>query len=198
MGYKAVIYCRVSTDDQCCDRQERDLLAFADRAGYEVAGIYKEIASGAKLDRAERKKVLALARQREVQVILVTELTRWSRSTVDLIETLQELSSYGVSLIAQTGLQLDLSTPQGKLVATVLGAIAEFERDLTRERIKSGIANARARGKRFGRQPGHNPSDKYLSRVRKLKGEGVSNLAIARQLGISKNTVTAICRRYDL
>lgn len=198
MGYKAVIYCRVSTDDQCCDRQERDLLAFASRAGYEVVGIHKETASGAKLDRAERKTVLTLARQREVQVILVTELTRWSRSTVDLIETLQELSSYGVSLIAQTGLQLDLSTPQGKLVATVLGAIAEFERDLTRERIKSGIANARARGRRFGRQPGQNPSDKYLSRVRKLKSEGVSNLAIARQLGISKNTVTAICRRYDL
>lgn len=196
---RAVIYCRVSTDDQCCDRQERDLLAYAERAGYEVSAIYKETGSGVKLDRQERKKVLTLARRRECEIVLVTEASRWSRSTIDLIETLQELSAYGVSLVAQSGLQFDLQTPQGKLFATLLGALGEFERDLIRERIRSGIANAKARGKVFGHRKGHYPSDeKYLKKVKEMKAEGMGNLAIARKLGCSKNTITSLCRRHGL
>ena len=76
MGQRAAIYCRVSTADQSCERQERDLAAFADRAGYEVAGIFKETGSGAKLDRAERRKAMALAQARQIDAILVTELSR--------------------------------------------------------------------------------------------------------------------------
>ena len=79
MGQVA-IYCRVSTDDQCCERQERDLRTFAKRAGHRIVGVYKETASGTKNDRVERKKVMALARAREIDVILVTELSRWGRS----------------------------------------------------------------------------------------------------------------------
>ena len=78
---RAALYCRVSTADQSCERQERDLAAFAERAGYEVVGTYKEIASGVRLDRAERRKVLALAQRREIDAVLVTELSRWARST---------------------------------------------------------------------------------------------------------------------
>jgi putative DNA-invertase from lambdoid prophage Rac len=80
LGQAAALYCRVSTADQTCARQERDLRAFAKKAGYKVVGIWKETASGAKQERAERKKVLALAQARKVDVILVTELTRWGRS----------------------------------------------------------------------------------------------------------------------
>jgi len=80
LGQAAALYCRVSTADQTCARQERDLRAFAKKAGYKVVGVWKEIASGAKQERAERKKVLALAQARKVDVILVTELTRWGRS----------------------------------------------------------------------------------------------------------------------
>src|ERR1700736_2677999 len=79
-GQAAALYCRVSTADQTCARQERDLRAFAKKAGYKVVGVWKEIASGAKQERAERKKVLALAQARTVDLILVTELTRWGRS----------------------------------------------------------------------------------------------------------------------
>jgi DNA invertase Pin-like site-specific DNA recombinase len=75
---QVAIYCRVSTDDQSCERQEGDL---AKRAGHRIVGVYKETASGAKNDRVERKKVMALARAREIDVILVTELSRWGRST---------------------------------------------------------------------------------------------------------------------
>jgi DNA invertase Pin-like site-specific DNA recombinase len=79
-AHAAALYCRVSTADQTCARQERYLRAFAKKAGYKVVGVWKEIASGAKQERAERKKVLALAQARKVDVILVTELTRWGRS----------------------------------------------------------------------------------------------------------------------
>jgi DNA invertase Pin-like site-specific DNA recombinase len=88
LGQTAALYCRVSTVDQNCVRQERDLRAFAKKAGYKIVGVWKETASGAKDDRAERKAVLALAQARKVDVILVTELTRWGRSMLDLFRTL--------------------------------------------------------------------------------------------------------------
>ena len=107
MGHRAAIYCRVSTADQSCERQEFDLRAFAGRAGYDVVGIFKETGSGTKLDRAERKKVLALAQSRQIDAILVTELSRWGRSTLDLLNTLRErsaLTGRASSLRASDGL----------------------------------------------------------------------------------------------
>jgi DNA invertase Pin-like site-specific DNA recombinase len=80
LGQAAPLYCRISTADQTCARQERDLRAFAKKAGYKIVGFWNEIAPGPKQERAERKKVLALAQARTVDVILVTELTRWGRS----------------------------------------------------------------------------------------------------------------------
>lgn len=197
MGQKKVaIYCRVSTADQSCERQERDLLEFASKSGYEVVGIWKETASGTRNDRAERKKVMALAQARKIDAVLVTELSRWGRSTTDLINTLNELESRGVSLIAQTGLQFDLTTAQGRLVASIFSAIAEFEAALTRERVKSGLANARARGKKLGRQPGLTPKIKRLTpKVLELVGSGNSYRAIAKELKLSKNTVLFIVKR---
>jgi putative DNA-invertase from lambdoid prophage Rac len=102
-GQSAALYCRVSTADQTCARQERDLRAFAKKAGYKVVGVWKETASGTKDERAERKKVLALDQACKVDVILVTELTRWGRSMLDLFHTLQDLQAWDVSLVAQTG-----------------------------------------------------------------------------------------------
>lgn len=196
MGQRAAIYCRVSTADQSCARQERDLAAFATRAGYEVIDVFKETGSGVKLDRTERRKVLALAQAREINAILVTELTRWGRSTLDLMQTLKQLRAWHVSLIAQTGWTFDLGTPQGKMIASVLASIAEFERDLTSERVKSGIAAAKARGKILGRRLGQRPkSDRLGAKVLALVAEGRSYRLIGRQLGLSKNTVADIVRR---
>ena len=94
MGQRAALYCRVSTADQSCARQERDLAALAARAGYEVVGVFKETASGMRHDRAERRKVLALAQRREIDVVFVTELSRWGRSTTDLLATLRECGGH--------------------------------------------------------------------------------------------------------
>lgn len=196
MGQRAVIYCRVSTADQSCVRQKDELKRFAERAGYEVSGIFMETGSGVRVDRAERRKVMALAQAREIDAILVTELSRWGRSTIDLISTLQELESYRVSLIAITGMTFDLATPHGRMLATVLAGIAEFERDLISERVKSGLAAARARGKVLGRQKGQRPkSDRLAPKVLALVAEKRSYRWIARDLGISKNTVAAIVHR---
>ena len=196
MGQRAVIYCRVSTADQSCVRQKDELKRFAERAGYEVSGIFMETGSGVRVDRAERRKVMALAQARKIDAILVTELSRWGRSTIDLISTLQELESYRVSLIAITGMTFDLATPHGRMLATVLAGIAEFERDLISERVKSGLAAARARGKVLGRQKGERPkSDRLAPKVLALVAEKRSYRWIARDLGISKNTVAAIVHR---
>jgi putative DNA-invertase from lambdoid prophage Rac len=196
LGQRAVLYCRVSTADQSCLRQERDLTAFAARAGYDVVDVFKETSSGAKLDRAERRKVMALAQRREVDVVLVTELSRWGRSTLDLLHTLKELETWRVSVIAMTGLAFDLSTPHGRMMATIIAGIAEFERELIQERIRSGIAAAKARGKRLGRQPRQRPkSDRLAPKVLALVGNGRSYRLICRELGLSKNTVVEIVKR---
>ncbi len=119
--------------------------------------------------RAARQEVMALAQARGIDAILVTELSRWGRGTLDLLHTLRELEARRVSVIALSGLQLDLTTAHGRMLATVLAGIAEFEHDLISERIKSGLAAAKARGRRIG-----------------------------RELGLSKNTVAAIVQRHRM
>jgi DNA invertase Pin-like site-specific DNA recombinase len=153
--------------------------------------VLKETASGARNDRIERNKVMALARNHEIDAILVTELSRWGRSTQDLVQTLDDLHSWKVSALAQTktGLTFDLSTSSGKLMRTIMARLAEFERDLIRERVKSGLAAAKARSVRLGRQHGQRPS------VLGLHAQGLSYRLIARNLGLSKNTVMDIVKR---
>ncbi|MEG4323597.1 MULTISPECIES: recombinase family protein [unclassified Microcoleus] len=188
---RAIIYCRVSTDDQNCDRQERDLREFADRAGYEVVEALRETASGASSDRPQRQKIMAAAQARKVSAVLVTEASRWSRSTVDLLGTLQDLNAWGISLVTLSGISLDLNTPQGKLMAAILSAIAEFERDLIRERVKSGIAAARAKGRRFGRP---RVSESAIAFVHQLRAQGKSYSQIAVASGVSRTKVSELCR----
>jgi DNA invertase Pin-like site-specific DNA recombinase len=197
---KVAIYCRVSTSDQDCDRQERDLLEYAQRAGFEVVEVLKETLSGIRRAKGkqpiERGKVLALAQRREIDAVLVTEMTRWGRSTQDLMDSLGQLASWDVSLIAQMGLTFDLSTPQGKLVANLMASLVEFEHDLLRERVRSGVAAAKARGQTFGRRPGYRPSDKQAPRVIELSEiAGCSQREIARRLSLSKTTVNEILKR---
>ena len=198
MGQPVAIYCRVSTADQSCDRQERDLRAFAKRAGFEIVAVFKETASGAKNDRAERNKVMALARARKIDAILVTELSRWGRSTQDLVQTLDDLHGWKVSVLAQTGLSFDLGTASGKLMRTIMAGLADFERDLIRERVKSGLQAAKARGVVLGRKEGQRPATRRPRRCSTMHRDGLSYRLIGRNVGLSKNTVMEIVRREDL
>ena len=187
MGHRAAIYCRVSTQDQSCERQERDLAAFAARAGYEVVGVYRETALGVRHDRAERRRVIALAQRREIDVVLVTELSRWGRSTTDLLATLRELEARHVSLVALNGMAFDLSTPHGRMMATVLAGIAEFERELIRQRTDEGRQAARKRGVSFGRPPKLRPDQQEL--VTRLLQEGRSVSEVARTFNVHPATI---------
>ena len=139
---------------------------------------------------------MALAQAHEIDVVLVTELSRWGRSTIDLLNTLRELECRRVSVIAMSGMTFDLTSPHGRMLATVLAGIAEFERDLISERVKSGLEAARARGRKLGRQKGQRPkSDRLAPKVMAAIEEGRSYRWIARDFGISKNTVAGIVAR---
>lgn len=199
---RVAIYARVSTSDQDNLRQQRDLTEYAERAGYEVVEVFKETLSGIRGAKGkqpiERGKVMDLAQRREIDAVLVTEMTRWGRSTQDLMDTLGQLASWDVSLIAQTGLTFDLSTPQGKLITNLMASLAEFEHDLLRERVRSGVAAAKARGQTFGRRPGYRPSDKQAPQVVELSEvEGLSQREIAGRLRLSKTTVNEILKRHN-
>lgn len=159
-----------------------------------------------------RRKVIELARRREVDAILVTELSRWGRSTQDLVGTLDELHSWGISIVAQTGLSFDLGTPSGKLLRTLMAGLAEFERDLIRERVKSGMAvsqskidrdgsfvtRAGVRRTTLGRPAGRSAStDRKAHKVHAYRAEGLSIRKIARALSMSAQTVQTILKEAN-
>ena len=197
MKNRAAIYARVSTSDQSCDRQVSELTGFAERGDFDVVGIFKETASGTSSNRSARNQVIDLAQSRKIDAVLVTELSRWGRSTQDLLDTLDRLAGWKVSVVAVSGMTFELDTPHGRMMATMLAGIAQFERDLLSERVKSGLAAARARGKKLGRQPGQRPkSDKLAPKVIQAVADGRSYRWIARDLGINKNTVLEIMKRY--
>lgn len=181
---QVAIYVRVSTADQDCARQIADLEAFAARCGHTVTAVFQETASGAKNDRKERARVIELARKRQIDAVLVTELSRWGRSTEDLLSTVKALAEKKVSLLALNGQDFDLSTASGKLMLTLLAAVSEFERNLLIERINSGLAQARRKGVKLG--PPQGATD---DQIRKLIGEGLSVRKIATKLGVSPTTV---------
>src|SRR5438132_198908 len=100
MVQRVALYARVSTTDQSCERQVAELTAYADRSDFEIVAVVKETASGVKNDRAERKKVMDLARKRQIDLVLVSELSRWGRSTADLRTTIEDLASRRVAIRA--------------------------------------------------------------------------------------------------
>ncbi len=138
---------------------------------------------------------MALAQRREIDAMLATELLRWGRSTINLLHTLQDLQAWRVSVIAMNGLAFHLSRRHGRIMATIIAGIAEFERELIQERIRSGIPAAKARGKRLGRQPGQRPkSDRLAPKVLALVAKGCGYRLIGHEVGLSKNTVAEIVK----
>jgi DNA invertase Pin-like site-specific DNA recombinase len=136
------LYARVSTFDQhTIPLQIRALREYAARRGWTIALQVKEVGSGA-VQRQLREKLLDAARRREIDVVLVWRLDRWGRSVADLLATLQELDHLGVGFVSLSE-ALDLTTPAGRAMAALLAVFAEFEREILRERVRAGLAEAR-------------------------------------------------------
>jgi len=187
---RAAIYTRVSTSDQSTDRQIRELREYANARDWQIVREAQEVASGASQKRPLREEVLQLARARGVDTILVQSLDRWGRSVQDLVLTMAELEALGVAFVVPG--HIDMTTPMGRMLAHFLGAIAEFERELIRERVRSGLANARAKGKRLGR-PRATPIlvDQGLA----LIDQGETYREAARKCGISVSTLLRARRK---
>src|SRR6266404_5335516 len=137
-------YPHSTADQQTLPLQISSMREYAARRGWTVVASIEDVGSGAK-DRPKREELVKLAKRRQVDVILVWRLDRWGRSVADLIGTLQELTAIGVGFVSITE-SLDLTTPSGRALAGMLAVFAEFERDILRERVKSGMAAASKRG----------------------------------------------------
>ena len=150
------IYARVSTTKQKTELQLTELRDYVKRSKWEI---YKEYIdegySGANTKRPAFIEMMVEARQKKFDVLLVWKFDRLSRSMRDLINTISEIESLGLDFISYEN-QIDTGTPSGKLVFHVISSVAEFERDIIRERVRAGLANARRKGKRLGRPPSQN------------------------------------------
>jgi DNA invertase Pin-like site-specific DNA recombinase len=175
-------YARVSTDGQSVEAQVAALTA----AG--AGKVFREVASGAKTDRARLRRALSVLGTGDV--LMVTRLDRLARSTRDLLNTLAAITAKGAGLRSLGDGWADTTTPHGRLLLVVLGGLAEFERDLIRTRTGEGRARARARGVRLGRPPKLTPHQGREAIERRDNGETLAD--IARTYNVSHSTISRL------
>jgi DNA invertase Pin-like site-specific DNA recombinase len=182
---RTAIYARVSTLDQAPAMQLRELRACAQHRGLPLVEEFIDHVSGATRERPALERLWQAVRARKVDTVLVWKFDRFARSTKQLIDAPEEFRHLGVAFISITE-QIDTSSPMGKAMFTVISAIAEFERSLISERVRAGIAKARATGTSHGRPK---VDGQTIAQIRHLRRQGQSLSQIARQLGISHQTV---------
>jgi DNA invertase Pin-like site-specific DNA recombinase len=182
---RIAIYARVSTKDQSCDLQLRDLRAYCAARQLQLVGEFVDVGqSGTKDSRPQLNELMAEARKRKLDAIVVWRFDRFARSTKHLLLALEEFRSIGVQFISYQE-NIDTGTPLGQAIFTIVSAVAQLERDLICERVNAGIRNARARGKRLGR-----PRQYFdVERAIEMQAAGVSLRKIAAELGIGYGTV---------
>ena len=181
------IYARVSTKDQSCELQVRDLRAYCMARGFDLVREYVDVGqSGAKDSRPELNKLMDDARKRQFDAIVVWRFDRFARSTKHLLSALEEFRSLGIQFISYQE-NIDTSSALGQALFTIVSAVAQLERDLIRERVSAGIRNARANGKKLGRPKSRVDRERILQ----LKTQGQSLRQIAATLGVGYGTVRA-------
>src|SRR5580704_10304333 len=180
---RAAVYARVSTlnNGQSPEMQLRDFSEYCDRRVWALAGEYVDIGiSGTKEKRPELDRLMTDAHRRKFDVVVVWSFDRMARSVSHLLRVLETFNSLGIAFVSLRE-QIDTSTPAGKMIFTVLAAVAELERPLIAERVKAGLRNARAKGKRLGRP--RKVLD--IARIIELRKKGRSWRKIARTLECS-------------
>jgi DNA invertase Pin-like site-specific DNA recombinase len=186
---RVAAYLRCSTDSQELDVQRDELQRAAEARGWQIAEWYEDRAqSGAKESRPALDALRADARRRRFDVVLVQRLDRLARSVRQLVELAQELEGAGVDLCAARQ-AIDTTTPGGKLTFHVLAAVAEFERDLIRERVRAGVARAMRQPRPGKRRPGRPRTAVDVEAARRLLEAGASVAAVAERMGIPRTTL---------
>jgi DNA invertase Pin-like site-specific DNA recombinase len=184
---RAAIYARVSTTNHGQDvtMQTRELEQFAQARGWQIVGLYLDTGvSGAEDSRPELNRLMTDAHRRKFDVVVVWKFDRFARSVSHLLRALETFNALGIGFVSLSE-SLDTSTPAGKMVFTVLGAVAELERSLIAERVRAGLRNARAKGKMLGRpRKSVDPA-----KIEALRTQGFSWRAVAKQLGVGVGTL---------
>ena len=185
---RAAIYARVSTDEtrQNPKTQLRELRLYAKHRGFPIVAEYVDTGSGASTDREQYQALREAARRRRFDVVLVWRYDRFARSTVELVNALEEFRVLGVDFISHQE-QVDTTTPQGKLVFSIMASLAEFERSLISSRVRAGMARAREQGKRIGRAPIPEKVRREIARLR-ATSPSPSVRTIAKKLGLGVGT----------
>ena len=183
---RVAIYARVSTVDKGQDPETQlmALRAYAERRGFAIVGEYIDFASGTREDRPQYQALLEAARKRQLDVVLVWRYDRFTRSTQALVQALKAFQNLGVDFISYQE-NIDTTTPQGEMIFTVMASLGQFESTLISERVKAGMARAKAQGKRISRSP---IAKGVQVRIAALHEQGVSIQQISKQLGIGYGT----------
>ena len=186
MTLRAALYVRVSSRDrQTVENQLVPLRAEAARREWDVVGVYRDEVTGSSRSRPGLDALLAQVALNRVDVVAVWRFDRWARSTSHLIESLDQLQRAGVDFVSLTE-SVDTTTGLGRFFFTLLAAVGELERDILTERVRAGLARARAEGVRLGRPPVHVDT----AAARMLLREGKSLRSVAQTLNISRRVLT--------
>lgn len=182
---RAALYVRCSTSGQTTQSQLLELNRYCERQNWTITKTYEDQAvSGTQHDRPSLNAMLADAKQGKFDVVVVWKIDRLARSTAHLLEILNLLRTSGVDFCSSTQ-NIDTGTPHGRMVFTMIGAISEFEKDLCKERVSCGIANAKKAGVKFGR-----PRAGYdVNKAVELRKEGLSWGQLAKRIGVSSATL---------
>lgn len=189
---RVALYARVSTlHTQNPEMQLAELREYAARRGWIAVGEYvDEGVSGSKESRPELNRLMADVHRRKFEVVLCWKIDRFGRSLKHLVNSLADLDSYGVAFVSLRD-NLDLSTPSGRLMFQIIGAMAEFERALIQERVRAGLKSARARGKRLGRPR----TSVDAAQIAQLRASGSSWRQISERVGVGVGTVRRAAAR---
>jgi len=189
---RAVLYSRVSTlhHGQDPEVQSREIREYCQRRGWPLVGEYVDAGiSGAKERRPQLDRLIADAHKRKFEVIVVWKFDRFARSVSHLLRALETFRALGIEFVSLSE-QIDTSTPTGKMIFTVLGAVAELERSLIAERVRAGLRNAKAKGKRLGR-----PTKQVnAAHIAALRAQGASWRKVGVCLGVSPATALAAAK----
>ena len=193
---RIALYARVSTTDQSCEMQLRELRDYAASRGWQVFAEYVDTGwSGARASRPQLDRLLQDARARRFDAVLVWKLDRWGRSVADSIRSIQELVSLGVRFLAVTqNLDTDETNPMSRFLLHILAAFSELEREMIRERVRAGLRTAKAQGKALGRPRRAFRRDEAVL----LRSQGASWRKIAQVLDLPMSTVIDACRSKNL